>query len=57
MRHINFNKACGVLSPFTDEDTGYPTRREDIEAPGVYAVGRQNRDREGLLLFTSDALS
>jgi 16S rRNA U516 pseudouridylate synthase RsuA-like enzyme len=57
MRHINFNKACGVLSPFTDEDTGYPTRREYIEAPGVYAVGRQNRDREGLLLFTSDALS
>jgi 23S rRNA pseudouridine2457 synthase len=46
-------KPYGVLSRFTPE-AGHPGLADYVPVPGVYPVGRLDRDSEGLLLLTDD---
>ncbi len=50
---VLFNKPFGVLSQFTDS-SGRRTLADYITTRRVYAVGRLDKDSEGLLLLTDD---
>jgi len=53
MPTLAFYKPYDVLSAFTDRDSGR-TLAEFIDVPGVYPMGRLDKDSEGLLLLSDD---
>ncbi len=52
---ILFNKPFNVVCQFTEHET-YPTLKDFIQVPGVYAAGRLDSDSEGCLILTDDGV-
>jgi 23S rRNA pseudouridine2605 synthase len=54
LRYFAFHKPAGVTSTTSDPHAAIDLRAFFPPGPRVFAVGRLDRDTEGLLLFTND---